>query len=498
MHGSAEPVLFPSILLFMFGSALCGAAKSMQWLIICRAIQGIGGGGIQQMTQIVMSDIVTLEERGKYTSVLGSAWGVASILGPLAGGALTDHVSWRWCFWINLPTGAVVVIILFFMLNLNPHQHQKTFRQHVSEFDFIGLFALVGGVICLLLGFNESEIAWNTPATITLLVFGVAMLVFGAFWEGITTRSPIIPPRIFKTRTTGIVLIMAFLHTFCFFTTAYYLPLYFQVLGASATRAGIQMLPYSLSSSVTSAAGSVAVALSGDFRRPIWLAWFLATLGYGLMITLSEKASTATQVVFPLIAGCGVGILFQPLLIAIQAAMPHKDVATTTSTLGLLKLLGATVGVSVGQTIFTSELQRKIKNIQGFDTGNLNDSATALLDNIRGLKSIQPMALRQEVLHAYASSITTIWDLCTPILGICLILSLFIKKYSLKRNVVRARGKVDKNDQERNQNEDDSTSPVETIEINGTPDIEKALSAEGSLVEGLPETGYSQKKDRVS
>ncbi|KAJ7062898.1 MFS general substrate transporter [Mycena amicta] len=428
-----KKVLYPSIVIFLVGSALCGAAKSMTWLIVARAVQGIGGGGIQQMVQVVIGDIISLEDRGTYGSFVGAMWGIAGVVGPLVGGALTDHVSWRWCFWINLPTGGVAGLLLFFFLNLNPHQG-RTFREHVRQFDFVGLFLFVGGVVCLLLGFSQSQDGWNRAPTIALLVVGFVLILIGVWFESWTSRSPIVPPRLFQTRTTGIIFLTVFLHSFCFFCAAYYLPLYFQILGASATRSGVLIIPFSLLSSAMSAAGGVMVSRMGDYRPTMWLGYAIMAIGYGLMIMLDERSSLALQIIYPTIAGIGLGFLFLPPLIGLQAAMPVKDMATSSTTFGLFRILGSTIGISIGQTIWTSILQQKLAKISGL---TVNLTGSALADSVRKIQTIQPESLRQQVLHAYTTGVSAIWIMNTPIVVVCFVVVFFLKKYSLKRKVIR-------------------------------------------------------------
>lgn len=423
-------ILLTSIVIFLIGSALCGASQTASMLIVMRALQGLGGGGLTAMVQITISDIIPLKDRGKWGGLIGMTFGVASILGPIVGGALTQHVSWRWCFFINLPVCAPALGIVFFFLKLNPVE-RKPVRTLAREFDWIGLVTLVAAVTLFLAGLNNATTSygWISGASLGLLVISGALLAVCIVNEFYTQRQPILPPKLFYNRTTGITLVCVLLHALCYFSGAYYLPIYFEVInGSSATRAGIYLLPYSLVGALMAIVAGIVISKSGRYKPIASAGYVVMALGFALMASLTSTSNTAMQICYTLVAALGVGFNFPAPLITLQAAMPMHEMAVTTSAMVLLRTLGGSLGITIGGAIFASQLKQRLP------TGFVPPAELATIKHM----TLAQQPLRDQALAAYGRSISTIWIVMAPLAFLCFLMSLLLKEYTLTRKVVKS------------------------------------------------------------
>ncbi|CAI2169290.1 17357_t:CDS:10 [Funneliformis geosporum] len=352
-----------AIFLFEIGSLICGLAPNMVTLIIARAISGVGGGGIFGLVFIIIADIVSLRDRGKYQGMISGVFAFASIVGPFLGGAFTDSITWRWAFYINLPFGAVTVTCVVFFLHL-PHP-SGSILEKIKRIDWWGTIVLVGSTVAILLplGWGGSKYEWNSSLIIVLLCVGVLGFIAFAFVERHIAVEPIAPGRLFKNITVAACFGVNFFQGMAFYGLIYFIPLFFKfVRGVSATQAGLELLPFILGVDFASIVAGQLVSRTNKISYKIIciVGGILIMIGAGLTSIFNEYSSRAEFVGYLLIGGIGIGCIMHITLLASQQVVGYRDIASVTSLLSFFRTIGAVFGLAILATTFDNELNRNL------------------------------------------------------------------------------------------------------------------------------------------
>lgn len=335
----------------------------------------ISGGGLIGMVYIIISEIVPIKDRGKYQGMMGGCFGIASVVGPLLGGAFTDKVTWRWSFFINLPLGVITFISVVFLLHLP--SPTGSFWAKLIRIDWWGAFTLVVATILLLLPLNwaGSKYAWSDPIIIVLLCLGGIGYVIFVLIEAKVAEEPIAPLHLFKNLKVAACFSINLFHGMAFFALLYFVPLYFQVIKSeSATTSGLELLPLILSIVIMaiSAGQLVSRTVLFSYGAICIFGSILMIVGSGLTITFSEYSSRGQIAGYLLISGLGIGLILQMTVLAGQGIVEHKNLATVTSLLTFFRTMGAVFGVAILGTVFNNVFDSNLPpqlqgSLQGFD-----------------------------------------------------------------------------------------------------------------------------------
>jgi EmrB/QacA subfamily drug resistance transporter len=344
-------VLQSAIVIFLVGSALCGLSQSMFQLIVFRALQGFGGGGLIVVTIAAIADVVSPRERGRYQGYFGAVFGVSTVIGPLLGGFFVDNLSWRWIFYVNVPIGLVALGVIASAF----HARVEHVRHAV---DYLGAALLAGGLsgIVLYTSLGGTTYDWDSPQMIALLVAGALCLAAFVVVES-RAKEPILPLDLFRNRVFTVASVIGFIVGLALFGAVTYLPLYLQnVKGHSATTAGLLMTPMMAGVLVTSIASGQLISRHGRYRPFPIVGTAVTTLGLVLLSRLEVGTSTLVAGLYMLVMGLGLGMVMQVLVLAAQNAVDYRYLGVATSGSTLFRQIGGSIGVAMFGAIFANQL----------------------------------------------------------------------------------------------------------------------------------------------
>ncbi|KAL8953629.1 MAG: hypothetical protein Q9222_000515 [Ikaeria aurantiellina] len=426
-------VYLGSLVVFEIGSAICGAAPNSKAFIIGRAIAGLGNAGLFQGAVVIIVYIVPLHKRPQYMGFMGAMFGVASALGPLLGGAFTDGPGWRWCFYINLPCGAVVFVLVALFLNIPAGMLERdapTWREKLTRMDPIGTFFFLPCVVCLLLALQWGGVTYNWSNARIVVLLVLAAILFGAFlfvqrWQG---DNATVPGRIAINRSILAGSWFSFFNGGALQTLFYFLPLWFQAIkGASAVHSGVMSLPFVLALVIMGITAGILTKKIGYYAPWMIISSVLTPIGAGLISTFTPSTGHAAWIGYQALFGLGVGMGMQQPSVAAQTVLPHKDVSIGAALMMFSQLLGGTVFISAGNNIFDSRLAHNLMRIPGLDVGSV--AATGATD----LKNNVPADLLPEVLVAYNDSLRATFYLVTALTCCTVFGSLAMEWKSVKK-----------------------------------------------------------------
>ncbi|KAI0733738.1 major facilitator superfamily domain-containing protein [Fomitopsis betulina] len=376
--------------LFMLGCLLAGFARSIEQLIVFRGIAGVGGGAIISMSQIIISDVVSLRERGKFQGIIGVVVAFGYAVGPILGGALAQKINWRWCFWIEPPVSLAATIVVMIVLPLKAVE--GNFRRKLIVIDYTGAALTLAGCTLLILPLIWGGVTfpWSSPVVVAPLCSGFLVIGLFCLWEWKGARLPIVPMYIFKHITVTGVYIAMFVNGMVFYSSLFYLPQFFQVaLGYSPIRSGIFLFPVLVSQTLMSALAGQIVSRTGRYRAITYLGFAVWAVGCGCLSTVTGGTSKALLVLYMLLSGFGAGQTMQPTTVAAQASVSRKDMSVVTAVRNFVKLLGGTLSLAIGATIINNALQDSMLGL-GMSTNAIKaiiDSPTTLGDRFSAASS---------------------------------------------------------------------------------------------------------------
>ncbi|KIO20949.1 hypothetical protein M407DRAFT_80977 [Tulasnella calospora MUT 4182] len=428
-----RPIVLGSVGFFALGSGICGGATNMHMLIAGRAIQGVGGGGIMSLSNIVVADLVPLSERGTFIGIFGAVWAVASAIGPPIGGAFSQK-NWRWLFYMNLPLTGFAALLALFSLELIKGPTEDTFKNKMRRLDLTGNAMIIVSTTITIVALTWAGVqhSWSSAAVLVPLILG--LLGIGAFfvYEAKVAVEPVVPWELMSNRTSLLGYVSVFLHGIVSTAVIYYLPLYFQAtLEQSPVKSGTSVFGNALTIAPGAIAAGATTAIFAVYRPQNAIGWTLSAIGVGLLSLLDASSSKAEWVGYQVIEGIGLGILFTAPEFPVLAPLPVSETAHALAFFGFVRSFAQTWGVTIGATILQNELKKKLPRAflegLGSSAGKGVEITYAAIPAIRSLEE----PIKTEVKQAFAGSLRVIWLVMAGISAVGILPALGMKELKM-------------------------------------------------------------------
>lgn len=427
--------MLAAIFLFEVGSLVCALANSMNMLIGGRVLAGVGGGGVQVLVFMILTEIVSIERRGIAQGCVGAAFGIASVLGPIIGGLFTTHVTWRWCFYINLPIGGASAVFFFFMFN--PPPPKGSIMEKLKMIDYIGTFMLATGMVLLLLGLTlagSQTDRWDSAIVIAFFVVGGCIVIAFFAYNFALSKNQLFPTAIMISPRVIFVCCAFFCMFGAFMALVLYLATYFQVVKhADALHSGLDLLPLIIPVVLLSISAGIFISKTG-FTKPVAITGFsVASIGIGLLTLYDVDTPTSKHIGYQILVGVGIGCTMQSMTINCQLAAPVNvpgSVMMATSLMAFFRSTGGVIGGTLGQTIQSVIFKQELQKVPAFKGQDIN----ALINEPELLERL-PETLKMAALEAFVKGFRGVvyFSLGLFLAGWCFTLLFTNKRLQIKK-----------------------------------------------------------------